>query len=79
MWYVCRGGCEATSEPAEASARERLRLSFPPRELRPDSVPLTPSTRCQCVVRGDVVVSKFEGFWGARPTLAPCCGQDVLR
>ena len=53
-------------EPAEASARERLRLSFPPHELRPNL-----RLACQCTVRGDVVVSKFEGFWGARPTLAP--------
>ena len=53
-------------EPAEASARERLRLSLPPHELRPNL-----RLACQCTVRGDVVVSKFEGFWGARPTLAP--------
>jgi hypothetical protein len=53
-------------EPAEASARERLRLSFPPHELRPNL-----RLACQCTVHGDVVVSKFEGFWGARPTLAP--------
>ena len=53
-------------EPAEASQRERLRLSFPPHELRPNL-----RLACQCTVRGDVVVSKFEGFWGARPTLAP--------
>ena len=53
-------------EPSEASARERLRLSFPPHTLRPNL-----RLACQCTVRGDVVVSKFEGFWGARPTLAP--------
>ena len=50
----------------ERQRRERLRLSFPPHELRPNL-----RLACQCVVRGDVVVSKFEGFWGARPTLAP--------
>ena len=53
-------------EPADASQRERLRLSFPPHELRPNL-----RLACQCRVQGDVVVSKFEGFWGARPTLAP--------
>ena len=53
-------------EPSEASARERLRLNFPPHELRPDL-----RLACQCTVHGDVVVKKFEGFWGARPTLAP--------
>jgi len=53
-------------EPAEASQRERLRLSFPPHELRPHL-----RLACQCRVHGDVVVSKFEGFWGARSTLAP--------
>ena len=53
-------------EPAEASQRERLRLSLPPHELRPNL-----RLACQCTVHGDVVVSKFEGFWGARPTLAP--------
>ena len=57
-------------EPSEASARERLRLNFPPHELRPDL-----RLACQCTVHGDVVVSKFEGFWGARPTLAPAAAN----
>ena len=57
-------------EPRDASQRERLRLSFPPHELRPNL-----RLACQCVVRGDVVVSKFEGFWGARSTLAPAAAN----
>lgn len=57
-------------EPPEASARERLRLSFPPHELRPNL-----RLACQTCVHGDVVVSKFEGFWGARPTLAPAAAD----
>ncbi len=64
-----RGGVE----PAEASARERLRLSFPPHR----GVELRPNLRlaCQCTVDGDVVVSKFEGFWGARSTLVPAAAD----
>ena len=57
-------------EPAEASQSERLRLSFPPHQLRPRL-----RLACQCTVHGDVVVSKFEGFWGARPTLAPAAAN----
>ena len=63
---TCAVEVRGAVEPAEASQRERLRLSFPPHELRPNL-----RLACQCVVHGDVVVSKFEGFWGARPTLAP--------
>ena len=57
-------------EPREPSARERLRLSFPPHELRPNL-----RLACQCTVHGDVVVKKFEGFWGARSTLAPAAAD----
>ena len=67
---TCAVEVRGAVEPAEASARERLRLSFPPHELRPNL-----RLACQCVVRGDVVVSKFEGFWGARPTLAPAAAN----
>ena len=63
---TCAVEVRGAVEPAEASQRERLRLSFPPHELRPKL-----RLACQCRVHGDVVVSKFEGFWGARPTLAP--------
>ena len=63
---TCAVEVRGAVEPAEASQRERLRLSFPPHELRPHL-----RLACQCRVHGDVVVSKFEGFWGARPTLAP--------
>ena len=67
---TCAVEVRGAVEPAEASARERLRLSFPPHELRPNL-----RLACQCVVRGDCVVSKFEGFWGARPTLAPAAAD----
>jgi ferredoxin len=67
---TCAVEVRGAVEPAEASARERLRLSFPPHELRPNL-----RLACQCVVRGDVVVSKFEGFWGARSTLAPAAAN----
>ena len=57
-------------EPAEASQSERLRLSFPPHSPRANL-----RLACQCTVHGDVVVKKFEGFWGARPTLAPAAAN----
>ena len=67
---TCAVEVRGAVEPAEASARERLRLSFPPHELRANL-----RLACQCTVRGDVVVSKFEGFWGARSTLAPAAAN----
>ena len=67
---TCAVEVRGAVEPAEASQRERLRLSFPPHELRPNL-----RLACQCVVHGDVVVSKFEGFWGARSTLAPAAAN----
>jgi ferredoxin len=57
-------------EPPEASARERFRLSFPPHELRPNL-----RLACLTCVHGDVVVSKFEGFWGAQSTPAPAAAD----
>ena len=67
---TCAVEVRGAVEPTDTSQRERLRLSFPPHELRPNL-----RLACQCVVHGDVVVSKFEGFWGARPTLAPAAAD----
>ena len=67
---TCAVEVRGAVEPAVASASERLRLSFPPHELRPNL-----RLACQCTVHGDVVVKKFEGFWGARPTLAPAAAN----
>ena len=67
---TCAVEVRGAVEPAEASQRERLRLSFPPHELRPNL-----RLACQCTVHGDVVVSKYEGFWGARSTLAPAAAN----
>ena len=67
---TCAVEVRGAVEPAGASQRERLRLSFPPHELRPHL-----RLACQCTVHGDVVVSKFEGFWGARSTLAPAAAN----
>lgn len=67
-WFNCKGmgtcgtcavRIEGAVSPAEPSARERWRLSFPPhrpeRGLR---------LACQVRVAGDLEVHKLEGFWG---------------
>ncbi|WP_380676755.1 2Fe-2S iron-sulfur cluster-binding protein [Salinigranum sp. GCM10025319] len=43
----------------EPTRRERLRLSFPPHDADSGL-----RLACQTLVLGDVVVEKFDGFWG---------------
>lgn len=49
-------------EVSEPTARERIRLKFPPHD--PDS---GLRLACQCNVLGDLKVTKYEGIWGQGP------------
>lgn len=44
---------------SEATAREKLRLRFPPHSLEAGL-----RLACQCSVLGDITVTKYEGIWG---------------
>ena len=66
MRHVRRGGARRRRARRSVGARAAAPVVS---AARAEAEPLR--LACQCTVRGDVVVSKFEGFWGARPTLAP--------
>ena len=76
----CRGlgtcGTCAVDIDGEVTPRtniERTRLSLPPHT--------NPSLRlaCQCRVHGDLVIRKYDGFWGHKADLAPSqWGRPVL-
>ena len=56
--------------PAETSWREQARLSFPPHTTENSQ---TKGLRLACQVRvvNDVIVDKFDGFWGHKEQLLP--------
>jgi ferredoxin len=65
---TCAVQIEGNVQPADRNTREKLRLSFPPHGSS-----LTSSTlrlACQVQVRGDIQVTKRNGFWGQYEDLA---------
>lgn len=56
--------------PAETSWREHARLSFPPHTIE-NSQKKGLRLACQVRVTNDVVVEKFDGFWGHKEELLP--------
>ena len=65
------GTCAVQIQQGDCSPRnaiERSRLSLPPGHGRDNSERLR--LACQTNVRGDLVVSKYTGFWGQNDTLA---------
>jgi ferredoxin len=68
VWLNCKGfgtcgTCAVAIEGAVSphTRRERWRLGFPPHN-RDAGLRLA----CQCRVEGDVVITKFGGFWGQK-------------
>ena len=49
--------------PAEASLRERLRLSFPPHSRSPHNLERL-RLACQVRIDGDLTITKHGGMWG---------------
>jgi ferredoxin len=58
---TCAVEIRGSVEPAQPSARERLRLGLPPHRV---SAGLR--LACQCRIAGDLEVVKHSGFWGER-------------
>lgn len=54
------------------TAIEKWRLSFPPHKPE-NSLRLA----CQCKIMGDVVVTKYAGFWGQLVNIAPDTDTDL--
>jgi ferredoxin len=65
-WFNCKGfgtcgtcAVRIEGEVGEKNARERWRLDFPPHDAEAGL-----RLACQVRVHDDLVVTKYEGFWG---------------
>eukprot|EP00418_Pyrodinium_bahamense_P071584 CAMPEP_0179084038 /NCGR_PEP_ID=MMETSP0796-20121207/37982_1 /TAXON_ID=73915 /ORGANISM="Pyrodinium bahamense, Strain pbaha01" /LENGTH=182 /DNA_ID=CAMNT_0020781453 /DNA_START=67 /DNA_END=615 /DNA_ORIENTATION=+ len=58
---TCAVSISGPVEPVVWTAMEQFRLQLPPHRA-PQSQQLR--LACQCVVRGDLELQKFDGFWG---------------